>query len=316
MKYTKETFYQELKQRFPDNEFEILEYSGTFKPIKYRCLKCGRIIEKNRASHLYENKSLCQHCYSPHHSKIRKWIIKFFEETEQFQLISWSNNVGDNLIMHCNLCNRDFSKSPSNLYNKAPNTICPYCGDNGAPILQEDYEKMMKEHGYKDYTVLEYKSSRKSVKFRHSCGYVFSQIGNNFLKSRGCPKCSGRKSKGELAIEKFLLTNHITFIYEYRIKELNNYSYDFYLPEQKTFIEYQGQQHYFPIDYFGGKDKFLSQQEHDKVKKEYAENNNYKLIIIPYTDYNIIETYLLPILGSTTSHDDVASSEAKEKASE
>ena len=35
----KEDFYHNLKQRFPDNEFILLEFNGASKPIKYKCLK-------------------------------------------------------------------------------------------------------------------------------------------------------------------------------------------------------------------------------------------------------------------------------------
>lgn len=314
MKYTKETFTAELQKRFPDNKFEILEFTGTYKPIKYKCLKCGRIIEKNRANHLYENKSLCQHCYSTKNSAIRDWITNFFNTTQQFNLISWSGNTMDNLIIHCNNCNLDFEKQPSNLYNRNENTICPYCGDNGAPIPQILFEQFMIEKGYTDYKVIEYKAIGRSVKFQHlSCGYTFSQIGMNFLHSRGCPKCNKRMSKGELKIESFLINHNIQYIYNYKIKEINNYSYDFYLPTYNTFIEYQGEQHYFPVSYFGGEDKLRIQQDHDKIKEKYAKEHGYNLIIIPYTDYNNIDSYLIP-LGSTTSQFDVASSEAKEKS--
>lgn len=314
MKYTKESFYNELKRRFPNNEFQILEFSGTFKPIKYQCLTCGRIIEKNRANHLYENKTLCQHCYSTRNSKIRNWIINFFNTNSQFQLISWSENTMDSILMQCKKCNRSFLKKPNNLYLRQENTICPYCGDNGAPILLEDFKKEMLKNGYNDYTILKYTTIGKSVKFQHSCGYVFSQIGHNFLKSRGCPKCFNKKSKGELKIEQWLKENNINYVYQYIIKEINNYSYDFYLPNYNTLIEYQGQQHYYPIDYFGGEQKFYQQLQHDQIKKDYAQKQKYNLIIIPYTDYDKITSYLLPILGSTTIPcKEVASSEAKEK---
>ena len=312
MKYTKESFAQELEKRFPDNKIEILEFNGTAKPIKYRCLSCNRIIEKSRANHLYENKSLCQRCYPTKYSKYREWIQKFFSTSVQFKLLQWSQNTADNIYMHCNKCGFDFYKEPANLFGKEEKTICPYCGDNGVPLPQQLYEKLMLEKGYNDYKIISYKALRRSVKFQHSCGYVFSQIGINFLKSRGCPKCSGKKSKGELCIEEYLLQNHINYIYNFSIKELNNLSYDFYLPEYHTFIEYQGQQHYFAVDYFGGEQKFQTQLLHDKIKREYALKNNYHLIIIPYTDYNNIISYLIPI-GSTTSSQNVVSSEAKEK---
>lgn len=315
MNYTKESFTQELQRRFPGNEFEILEFSGAFQPIQYQCLKCGRIIKKSRANHLYENKSLCQHCYSTKNSKIRDWIINFFDNTVDFKLISWSQNTMDDITVYCNNCKRIFTKKPSNLYNRNPKTVCPYCGDNGAPILEEDYKKLMEQNGYIDYTILQYRTATQSVRFRHSCGYVFSQKGVNFLKSKGCPKCFGKQSKGELRIEQFLIAQKIEYITEYRIKEFKNYPYDFYLPQLNTLIEYQGQQHYFPVDHFGGNQSFQRQIQHDNLKKQYAEEHHYNLIIIPYTDYDKIETYLLPLLGSTTSLKNVASSEAKEKTS-
>lgn len=314
MRYTKETFTQELQKRFPFNQFEILEFNGAFKPIKYRCLTCNRIVEKNRANHLYENKTLCQHCFSAKTSMVQDWIYNFFETQEQFILLNWSGNTGDNLLMHCNNCNSDFAKQPNNLYKKQIKTICPCCGENGAPVPQAFFEQLMQEKGYTDYTVIDYKAITRSVKLRHSCGYVFSQIGCNFLKSRGCPKCYKTLSKGEIQIEKFLLKNSIKYIYSYKPEALQGLSYDFYLPELNTFIEYQGQQHYFPIDYFGGEKKFQEQLKHDKQKYDYAADNNYKLILIPYTDYDKINSYLLPLVGSTTSQSDVASSEAKEKS--
>lgn len=315
MNYTKQSFALQLKKRFPDNQFEIIQFSGAFKPIKYKCLKCGKIYEKTRANHLYQNKSLCQHCYSSKNSLIRNWVFNFFKDNKQFSLLSWSNNTSDLLTIKCNKCNQIFLKQPSNIYKKNIDTICPLCGKNGAPIIQQMYQKMMIENGFIDYKILDYKTITKSVKLRHQCGYVFSQKGINFLKSKGCPKCFKTKSKGEIIIQQWLQAHQINYIYQYYIKELNNCSYDFYLPDYQILIEYQGQQHYFPINYFGGQQKFNEQLIRDKAKVDYANKNNYHLIIIPYTDFNNINSYLLPILGSTTSSQNVISSEMKEKTS-
>ena len=49
-------------------------------------------------------------------------------------------------------------------------------------------------------------------------------------------------------------------------------------------IECQGQQHFFPVDMFGGDEQFEKQQMHDDLKREYAENVlHVPLIEIPYT---------------------------------
>lgn len=62
-------------------------------------------------------------------------------------------------------------------------------------------------------------------------------------------------------------------------------SYDFLVTYdgKSWLIECQGQQHYKPIDWFGGLAKFEQQQEHDRRKRAYAAKLNVPLIEIPYT---------------------------------
>jgi hypothetical protein len=54
-------------------------------------------------------------------------------------------------------------------------------------------------------------------------------------------------------------------------------------------IEYNGEQHY--IDKFG-KEKFIQQQRNDKMKHEYCNRKNIKLINIPYWEFDNIENIL------------------------
>jgi len=60
------------------------------------------------------------------------------------------------------------------------------------------------------------------------------------------------------------------------------------LPKYNTCIEYNGQQHYMPVDYFGGKVSLQHQQHNDNIKREFCKNNNINLIEIPFT-YNTKE---------------------------
>jgi len=53
---------------------------------------------------------------------------------------------------------------------------------------------------------------------------------------------------------------------------------DVYLPEKKIALEYQGEQHRIPVEFFGGEESFVTQQERDKRKKLLCEQNNVKLI--------------------------------------
>ena len=61
-------------------------------------------------------------------------------------------------------------------------------------------------------------------------------------------------------------------------------SYDIYLIKKKIAIEYQGKQHFEPIEYFGGETSFKKQQERDIIKKQLSEQNNIRLIYINYSD--------------------------------
>ena len=60
-------------------------------------------------------------------------------------------------------------------------------------------------------------------------------------------------------------------------------------------IEFDGEQHFEPVEYFGGEEKFLIQKERDKRKNKYCEENNIPLLRIPYLDYQQIDMkYLFP----------------------
>ena len=57
-------------------------------------------------------------------------------------------------------------------------------------------------------------------------------------------------------------------------------------------IECQGMQHYKPVKYFGGKERFYIQQANDNKKRLYAIKHNIPLLEIPYTcksDESIIQ---------------------------
>lgn len=79
-------------------------------------------------------------------------------------------------------------------------------------------------------------------------------------------------------VENYLIQNKIKFKKEVTIRVLNNQRFDFYLPKFNTFIEYDGIQHFKPIDQFGGFDAFIDRRLKDKQKDIYCYENGYQLI--------------------------------------
>ena len=79
-------------------------------------------------------------------------------------------------------------------------------------------------------------------------------------------------------------------------------SFDFYLPDFNLCIEYNGHQHYRPVNFGGISDKkaqkkYDAQIHRDQIKRDFCNKNNIKLIEIPYWNFDNIEEILERELG-------------------
>lgn len=110
-----------------------------------------------------------------------------------------------------------------------------------------------------------------------------------------------QQSIGEGRIERFLRSHNIFFLPEARFSDNINpktgliLSFDFYIPDLKVAIEYQGEQHTQYVKRFHGskkKDNLKKQQDKDALKREYCKNHKYKLIEIFHTDWKDLEKIL------------------------
>lgn len=114
-----------------------------------------------------------------------------------------------------------------------------------------------------------------------------ASIQNRAHKSnpKGCPKCN--TSKNEKIIEKILNKYGIDYnkqkVFD-NCKHKRRLRFDFYLPEYNICIEYNGQQHYKPIEYFGGEEKLKYTKKLDNIKRNFCKQNNIELIEISYKD--------------------------------
>jgi hypothetical protein len=107
----------------------------------------------------------------------------------------------------------------------------------------------------------------------------------------GCPGCV--ESMGEKTVAKFLVGARLFFEKQKRFESCRNKStlpFDFFVLGTKVLIEYHGQQHYDPVDIFGGAPALEDLQKRDAIKAEWAEKNGYTLIVIPY--WANVEEYL------------------------
>jgi hypothetical protein len=120
----------------------------------------------------------------------------------------------------------------------------------------------------------------------HRClvdGFVWPIAPSNALSGKGCPKCN--ESHGERAVSQWLNARYVKYIPQYTFdncKDKQLLPFDFYLPKFNIAIEYQGRQHYDPIEFFGGQPYLEYIQRHDRIKSDYCLQNNIQLICVPY----------------------------------
>lgn len=92
------------------------------------------------------------------------------------------------------------------------------------------------------------------------------------------------------------LYKQYTVIYQYKPFFLRSsfggqMSYDIYIQDLKVAIEYQGKQHFEPVDYFGGKEAFEKGQIRDNEKRKLSKENGIKLVYINFDE--VITTDLI-----------------------
>ncbi len=101
------------------------------------------------------------------------------------------------------------------------------------------------------------------------------------------------KWKHELSLFHAVRQRYPDTLYQYRPEWLGRQSLDLYIPTLKTAIEYQGIQHYYPVDFYGGTEALEQRKELDRQKRQLCEENGVRLIEWPYdlepTDMNVIK---------------------------
>lgn len=286
MKYNFNTYVKLLQEKY-NEPFEIKEYNGTSKPGVYYCGYCQKEYSIYKMGKLLspDRKHICTHCFSSQYATQVLELIKIYPELMFIKFGYKENLHKPTVIYKCNKCN-EITEKPYTEFIKYP--TCIHCGENAKRRNNNTLNFVLPE-GFE--LVGDYKDQYTKVLFKHKCGFIFNIRPKDLISGHSfCPKCSKKASKGERAIMEYLNNNNINFTKEKVFEWSNLKRYDFYLPEYNLLIEYNGLQHYKEVPTF--KIPLKEQQAIDKWKEEMAIKNNYKILIIPYTEYNNINNIL------------------------
>lgn len=137
------------------------------------------------------------------------------------------------------------------------------------------------------------KSSKRSIRLNNKIKQekAFEADNTSLISKRK----SSKLSTGELAIATFLGANEIQFYSEFYFKDFKVIGgrkmlfFDFYIPNYKLCIEYDGEQHY--TGKYKGK-KLPNQSTNDFLKNAFCKSKGLQLLRIKYTDIDNIENIL------------------------
>ena len=236
------------------------------------CKKCAKQILKNKTAH-----------------KTKEWFI------EQAKSIHGDKFDYSNLKYTKFTEEAEFECKIHGKFNQLPRVHllgcgCPKCGVvSGHNLQRKSTEQFIIDakniHGDTyDYTLVEYIDAHTPVTIICKEHGEFQQTPTSHInKGRGCPKCT-LKSQTKLLNKLIEVFPEESFTWEYTSDWLQGQRIDICLEKYKIGIEYDGKQHFVPVERFGGELALQNQIKSDILKNEKCKDNNFTLFRVKY-DY-------------------------------
>jgi len=263
-------------------------YIRSVEKVQCKCLIDGHIWWVRPDSLL--RGSQCPKC-SGHFVSHEDFILRMRSINPNILIIGQYEKSWVKVKCKCIIDGHIWGSTPDNL---SQGYGCPICAGN----QRKTHEEFIKDVSVIQPNIMVLgKYVNLDSKIKCMCridGHIWYPIPYCLLKNVGCPVCN--ESKGEKKIRNFLDDAGIPYIHQKTFDNLIGVgggllSYDFHIPNYNLLIEFQGEQHEKQLKHIP-KHKFQKQVKHDFLKREFAANNNVKLLEIWYWDFDNIEKIL------------------------
>lgn len=195
------------------------------------------------------------------------------------------------------------------IWSPTPNSLlcgrgCPECGRIASnKNSTKTNEQFLLELSHVNPDVLplhDYIQAKTSIWVMcKKCGHQWRATPDGLLHGGCCQECSAtpnEKKLGDILVQR-----------GFKLERQKKYSdcrdqlplpFDICLSEYNILIEYDGEQHYRPVNFGGISDEdayknFLKTQCHDSIKTQYCEDNNIPLIRVPYWEKDDLEEFVM-----------------------
>lgn len=320
-KLTHDDFVQKGMKKFGGHYEYIDKYINSQTKIKIKCTVCGNINNIAPNTHLSSETGGCSFCYGGAQSNTSDFIRKAHKSHksghynyDKFTYIS-AKTKG---IIHCKIHNEYFACAPYNHlagFDKDGNIVrkgkgCPICGrEITTAASTKSFETFLHQareiHGNAyNYDKESYNGVKNKMNIYCQEHGLFRQDPDSHINAaHGCPVC--KSSHGEKLVRSALIDAGMNFDSQYALemcKNIRKLPFDFAVlttgNELKGLIEFHGQQHYEPIEYYGGEDAFFELNRNDQIKADFCELNKIPFLVISYKDIKIIQKIINEFLSS------------------
>lgn len=287
---THEQYVEELKRVKPEIEV-IGTYINTNTPIMHQHKLCGytwSVKPTNVLTATYD----CPKCTN-HIQRTHETFVKEVQNiSPNIEVLGKYTNTITPILYRCKIHNYEWTTTPSSILAGGGCKICANERTRQALTKShEQYVNELKEKNFNIQVIDVYSGSNVSIKHRClRCGLEWDARPANILIGTDCPHCNC--SRGEKSIEKWLVTHNINYTPQKKFKDCKNIRplpFDFYLPKYNKAIEYDGKQHFVPIEHYGGVEAYKQRIKNDEIKNKYCKDKGIDLLRIPYTVTNIEE---------------------------
>lgn len=232
---------------------------------------------------------LHQGCGCPQcNSKLKtheQYVEELFEVNQNIEVIERYVDSNTPIWHHCLIDGYQWKSSPSHTLRGAG---CPKC-DGSLKFTHEEFVVKCTQVNPDIEVLEEYNGGKNKIAFRCKIdGHIWRTRPDGILEGKGCPRC--QETKGERYVRQWLESKNISYIYQKTFddcRDKNVLPFDFYISDYNVLIEYDGQQHFEPIDFAGKGEvwalkQFKKTQHHDNIKNTYCQLNNIRLLRISY----------------------------------
>lgn len=298
---TTDYFFERIKDNpnYPNMDILTKEIHGGKTRIKCKCKVCTHEWETN-VEHLVYGKTGCPKCKGTLKITNDEFLTRMKEMHPLIVPLDNYVNNSTKISLYCTECTNVWKAKPSHLFDGHG---CPVCGaiknGLGRTKKHDDFVDEMKSLNANIQIIGKYTNSQTHIKCKCLiCGETWDSKPNNLLNGYGCPICA--TSKGEQRIAEFLDSLDIQYERQKKFSSCKNKKelpFDFYISKYNIAIEYDGKQHFEPVDWgFHDEELMIANfddlQKRDGIKNKYCEDNGIKLIRIPYTEFDNIEMIL------------------------